>query len=200
VLKTYDQLVGDGSIFKWPEDGEAIASAARFNQNVQACIDLVIALETQAGVEMTGLRTGLAQLQAGWQAARDADDTRDQSRQAALDSALGRVVQVEAALAALNETYQTDSAAAATIAAVNQAWCDADGHLRDTLNALIADRPTFANLAAGLNRCADKTTTYSKTEMDRSLLEKANAAHTHSTNDIKEAVKGAVKGMRWRDF
>lgn len=184
TLKTYEQLVGDGLVFKWPEASETVASAARFNQNVEACVNLTRALETQTNTDLSSLRKALQGLSTDFQTALSADDERDTQQQAKLTEALRRVAQVELAINALDATYSTDSQAAQLIDAVNQQWAQADASLVATLQALINDRPTFANLVAGLSQKADKLTTPNKQELEDGLREKSNNGHGHGISDV----------------
>lgn len=61
-MKTFDQLVAAGKAHKWNEapGADEIASAARFNQNMRAVAEQVVALEEQTAADIAAARDAAA--------------------------------------------------------------------------------------------------------------------------------------------
>jgi hypothetical protein len=47
-MQTYEELVSLGDVWEWNPDGQQLAKAERFNQNIQACINAAFQALTEA--------------------------------------------------------------------------------------------------------------------------------------------------------
>ena len=164
--KTYEQAVATGDLFRWFND--AMASADRFNLNVQYLTDLLHGLDVKTDQALTGHDGRLANTETTLSAQATALNSK--AVQSEMDQALADLRQQ---LSLLNDTYATDVEVAQVIQQVTQAWQGADTSLQEMLNTLINDRYTKVQTNDLLAGKADSLAVYTQAQVDDRLSYKA---------------------------
>jgi hypothetical protein len=186
MLPTITQAFGqpgspDSPIFNWPEDGEIVASAARFNAINQALYGFIKQLESETGVQIDSHTATLTEhgnslgLHAIALAARYTK-TESDATTTALTTA---ITAVQTAIDNLNAIYQTDTEAAAALAALTAQWNATSADFQSTVTGWMNARYTKLEVNNLLDLKADIGDSYQKDETDQLLSQKSNSSHVH---------------------
>jgi hypothetical protein len=179
AIKDYNTAVSDGDIWVWSPN--SVASSVRFNMNTKFVVDNMIELQSVLAAGINSNNTAIAEnltvinnLVVDVNKNLSAIDTKIsvESFNNAVQALNDSISQINSAIASLDDTYQTDTEAATTISAVNDAWLEADSSLITALSALINDRYTKAETDAKLALKANISNVYSKTETSNMLANK----------------------------
>lgn len=165
-----------GPVFRWPEDGEILASASRFNAINAALYGFIKQLEGEQGAELTAQADAIAQAAQTLEQHATALAARYTKAEAdAASAALAQTIQaVQDAVDNLNALYQTDAEAAAALAALSSQWDATSTDFQTTVTGWMNDRYTKAQTDALLVDKANAADVYSKTEADALLADKAD--------------------------
>jgi hypothetical protein len=182
-LPTRDQAFAQGGpIFHWPEDQDAVASAARFNGINEALFGFIRQLESETGIPLADHESRLAAVAAALtQHAAALADRYTKAEADAASQAMNEALAVtQQAIADLNTIYQSDTEAAAAIAALSQQWDATSTDFKTQVQAWLNERYTKAETQALLSLKANKGDSYTKSEADDLLSGKAASSHNHT--------------------
>lgn len=182
-----------GPVFRWPEDGEILASASRFNAINAALYGFIKQLEGEHGTELTAQAEAIALAAQTLEQHTTALAARYTKTEAdAASAALAQTIQaVQDAVDNLNALYQTDAEAAAALAALSSQWDATSTDFQATVTGWMNDRYTKAQTDALLAAKANAADVYSKTAADALMADKADKTTVNQALNTK-ADKTAV--------
>jgi hypothetical protein len=169
-------------IYYWPEDSEVVASAERFNAINFGLYDAILQVESEAAavlathtaslIEHTTSLTGHSTALADRYTKAEADATAS--------TLITAIQNVQAALDNLNTLYQTDTEAAAALAALSLQWDETSADFQATVTGWMNARYTKQETNTLLDAKADVGDSYTKAESEQLLSQKAAATHNHT--------------------
>jgi hypothetical protein len=169
-------------IYYWPEDSEVVASAERFNAINFGLYDAILQVESEGAavlathtatlIEHTTSLTGHSAALADRYTKAEADATAS--------TLITAIQNVQAALDNLNTLYQTDTEAAAALAALSLQWNETSADFQATVTGWMNARYTKQETNALLDTKADIGDSYTKAQTDDLLSVKAASSHNHT--------------------
>jgi hypothetical protein len=169
-------------IYYWPEDSEVVASAQRFNAINFGLYDTILQVESEAAAVLAAHTATLIQHTTSLTSHTTAlaDRYTKSEADATASTLIAAIQSVQTALDNLNTIYQTDTEAAAALAALSLQWNETSADFQATVTGWLNLRYTKTETDALLNAKANVGDSYTKTQTDDLLSVKAASSHNHT--------------------